>query len=105
MPGLVEVSRGMTILRRIAATDLATLQAHTKVDPAVSDLEAFLAALGTRLDMFHVILDMGALRCAHESSFPFDDGVLAYKEKPLLLRIRYDQANFGKTWGEPRRDG
>src|SRR5580698_9715586 len=68
----VEVGCGMTVLGRIAAANLAALQAHAEMDPGVSDLETFLAALGMRLHMLDMILYVGALCCAHRSSFQFD---------------------------------
>jgi hypothetical protein len=65
MPGRVKVGRSMAVLGRIAATDLAALQAHPQVNPRVSRLETFLTALGMRLHIFDMIFCVGTLRSAH----------------------------------------
>src|ERR1700722_3455088 len=82
MPLGVEVSCGMTVLGRIAAPDLAAFQAHAEVDPAVSGLETFFAALGVRLHMLYMILYVRALCCAHTLLFS--------------IRCRHDR-QFDKT--------
>jgi hypothetical protein len=43
-----EVLRRVLVLRRVAAADVATVQAPPQVDPAVAELEAFLAAVRRR---------------------------------------------------------
>src|SRR5450432_3676007 len=65
MRDLVEVGCGMAILGRITAAYLAALQAHTQVNPGVSDLETLLTTLGMRLHLLHMIFYVGTLCCAH----------------------------------------
>jgi hypothetical protein len=65
MPGGVEVGSGMAVFGGIAATDLATLQAHPQVNPGVSGLEAFLATLGVWLNFLQMIFYVRALDCGH----------------------------------------
>ena len=47
MPGGVEMLGGVLVLRVVAATNVAALAAQAQVDPAVTELEAFLAACGS----------------------------------------------------------
>ena len=46
MAGGMEVRRGVAMPRRVAAADVAALQALAQVDPGVAEIEALLAALG-----------------------------------------------------------
>jgi hypothetical protein len=69
MPVCVEVRGGMAVLGRIATTDLSTFQAHTQMNPGVSDLETLLATLGVRLHLFQMIFYVRALDCAHGNLF------------------------------------
>jgi hypothetical protein len=52
------VLRGVLVLRRIAASDMAAGQAQTKVHPGVAHLEAFFAAgWSVRLASVFVVCD------------------------------------------------
>jgi uncharacterized SAM-dependent methyltransferase len=51
MPPLASVGGRVPVRRRVAATDLAAGHAHAEVDPAASDLQAFLAAFEHELDV------------------------------------------------------
>ena len=52
---LVEMLGGMLVLRRIAAAHVAAATAETQMDPGVAHFEAFLAAMGSRPDVAHLI--------------------------------------------------
>jgi hypothetical protein len=45
----------MPVRRRIAATSVTAFQTHTQMHPLAPDLQAILAALGARGDVFDVI--------------------------------------------------
>jgi hypothetical protein len=45
MLGLMEMLGGMGVLRRVAAADVAAYEAFPQVDPGITHLQAFLAAL------------------------------------------------------------
>src|SRR5439155_1351469 len=51
MAGRVKVLRGVFVLRRIAAPDVATGEAHSQMDPAVLHFQTLFAAGGARLDV------------------------------------------------------
>ena len=55
MTGLLEMSGGVPAGRGIAAADVTADQAHPNFHPPLAGLQAFLAALGQRLDGFHLI--------------------------------------------------
>ena len=55
MPTVAEVSCRMTSRRRVAATDMAALQAQPQVHPTVTHLQALFAALGVRSDLLDLI--------------------------------------------------
>jgi len=46
MVRLAEVSAGVAIFRRVAAADMAALQAHAQVYPGVARFQAVLASFG-----------------------------------------------------------
>jgi len=52
---LMEMLGGMLVFRRIAAAHVAAGAAKAQMDPRVAHFEAFLAALGSRLDVAHLI--------------------------------------------------
>ena len=62
MAGGLEVSRRVLALRIVAATDVATAQAHPEVDPAPTRGQALLAADRPRLGIraFVKVLAVGA---------------------------------------------
>jgi hypothetical protein len=64
--GGVEVAARVAILRRVAAAHVTAFQAHAQMDPRVSQLQAFFAAFGVRLDFLEVVFDVNA-RCRHEN--------------------------------------
>jgi hypothetical protein len=66
MLGGVEVAARMAILRRVAAAHVTAFQAHAQMDPRVSQLQAFFATFGVRLDFLEVVFDVNA-RCRHEN--------------------------------------
>jgi hypothetical protein len=51
----VKMFRGVFVLRRIAATNMATAQTKAKVNPTVTHLQAFFATLGLRLHALNLI--------------------------------------------------
>jgi hypothetical protein len=55
----------MAIFGRIAAAYLAALEAHTQVNPGVSDLQTLLTTPGMRFHLLHMIFCVGTLCCAH----------------------------------------
>jgi hypothetical protein len=52
---LMEMFGSVLILRRIAAAHVAAGSTEPQVNPGVAHLEAFLAAMGSRLDIAHLI--------------------------------------------------
>jgi hypothetical protein len=62
---LVEVGCGMAVFGGIATTNLAALQTHAQVHPAISDLETLLANLGVGVHLLHLIFYVRTLRGAH----------------------------------------
>ena len=56
----VIVLRGVLVLRVVAATDMAAGPTEAQMDPGVTALEAFLAAVGARLVRLHKV-EMAAL--------------------------------------------
>ena len=59
MAGFVEVFGRMLVRRTVAASDVATNQAHAQVDPAPADLKAVLAPIGARCNVSY-LLDVSA---------------------------------------------
>jgi hypothetical protein len=55
MFGRVKMLGGVLVLRRIAASDVATNHAQSKVHPLVAQLQALLAAFGMRLHVLNLI--------------------------------------------------
>ena len=51
----MKVRARVTVLRRVAATHVAALQAHAQVNPRVAGLQALFAALGLRLHFLQVL--------------------------------------------------
>lgn len=51
----MEVLGGVLVFRRVAATDMAALQAQAQVHPTVTHFQAFFASPGVRSDWFNVI--------------------------------------------------
>jgi hypothetical protein len=51
----VEVLGGVFVFRRVAATNMAALQAQPQVHPAVTHLQTLFAALGVRRDLFDLV--------------------------------------------------
>jgi hypothetical protein len=51
----VEVLGGVFVFRRVAATDMAALQAQPQVHPAVTHLQTLFAALGVRRDLLDLV--------------------------------------------------
>jgi hypothetical protein len=47
--GTKEMTAGMLVLRRIATSNVAALQAHSQVDPIVADLHAIFANVDVRV--------------------------------------------------------
>jgi hypothetical protein len=80
MVRLVKVLRGVTVLRRVAATHMATGLAESQLDPNVAHFQALLAAAGVG---FHVLnlFQMTACRCHNDLlTFPFVKGTLGKVE-------------------------
>jgi len=50
----VEMGARVAVFRRVAAADMAALQAHAQVHPGVAGLDAPFAALGSRLHVLNV---------------------------------------------------
>jgi hypothetical protein len=69
MLGLVEMFGGVFVLRRVAAADVAALEAHAKVHPGIVHFETFLAAFAAGRDLLDFFL-MGA-GFGHESPQDF----------------------------------
>jgi hypothetical protein len=63
----MEVGAGVAVWRGVAATDVATLEAHAQVDPLAADFEAIFAALAARLYLLDVFLNVRAL-ISHRSN-------------------------------------
>jgi hypothetical protein len=51
----MEVLGGVLVFRRVAATDMAALQAQAQVHPTVTHFQALFASPGVRSDWFNVI--------------------------------------------------
>jgi hypothetical protein len=51
----MKVLRGMLVLGGIAAANMSATQAHPKMDPPVTHLQAFFTTLGMRFDVFDLI--------------------------------------------------
>jgi hypothetical protein len=54
MLGGMEVFRGVLVLRRIAAADMAAFHAQSQVNPGVAGFQAFFAAASVRLHILDV---------------------------------------------------
>jgi hypothetical protein len=54
------MARGMFVFRIVAATDVATRQAHAQVHPGVAHLQAFFAAVGIGVARRDLV-EMGAI--------------------------------------------
>src|SRR3989442_194521 len=65
MAGRVKVLRGVFVLRRSAAPDVATGEAHSQMDPAVLHFQTLFAASGARLDVADLV-EMGAGLLGHD---------------------------------------
>jgi hypothetical protein len=66
MAACTVVLGGVRVLGAVAASNMATGLAHSKVHPGVTELKAFLASVAARLDVSH-LAEMPALLC---HSFP-----------------------------------
>ncbi len=55
----MEVLRGVFVFGGVTATDMATAQAESQVNPCIAHLQAFLAAIGTRGDIVNLV-EVGA---------------------------------------------
>lgn len=55
----VEVGASMTVLRRITAADVAALEAHAQMNPAIAHFEALFAAFAAGFHILYVVLDVG----------------------------------------------
>jgi hypothetical protein len=64
----VEVLGGVLVLRRVAASDVAALQAKAQMDPGVMHLKALLAALAAGCDSEICFLDV-LTNASHEPLF------------------------------------
>jgi len=53
-----EMRAGVTVGRRVAATDVSALEAHAQVHPLAADFEAVFATLAARLHLLHVFRNM-----------------------------------------------
>jgi hypothetical protein len=56
----MKVATRMAILRRIAAADVAALEAHPKMHPCITHLQAFFTTLGARLHFLRKIRNVRA---------------------------------------------
>ena len=55
VPSPFGMCRGVSVGRRVAATDMAARQAHSEMDPRRADQEAVFASIGRRRDVKHLI--------------------------------------------------
>jgi hypothetical protein len=70
MPDFVEVGGRMAVPGGIATANLAALQAHPQVDPAISGFETLLATPGFGVHLLDMIFYVRTLRSAHGILFP-----------------------------------
>jgi hypothetical protein len=71
--GSVEVLRGMSVLRLVAAADVAAAQAEPKVNPVISELQALLASLTVGRD----VSDLVQVRALDGHPTPFPSSAIA----------------------------
>lgn len=69
MPAGVEMTRGVLVRRRVAATDVTAGHAQTQMLPLVADAQAILTTAGARRNVLDLI-KMGAV-FAHLSPLPY----------------------------------
>lgn len=66
----VEVLGGVFVFRRVAATDMAALQAQPQVHPAVTRLQTLFAALGVRSDLLDLVEMLAGLHGYPPGTWP-----------------------------------
>ena len=69
MLGCAEVSPRMAILGRVAAANMAALQTHAQMHPAVTSLQAIFATFGRRLNRLYMVFYMAARCLRHNLDF------------------------------------